>query len=753
MKILRAHAFVAVLIWTLLNPSHLPAGELISIRSGDQSLLQFRGDANDDWWLQSSPDLTRWTTVTQFGTLHSGKTSSAPWRSAGPMSGPQLFYRGLKSDGLFDFSMFRTIHLRFTQQNWSTLLANSRTSGINTLGVVSLLNGITNVGTGARYKGNTSYSRSGTKKSINLEFDHTNAPGHLMSFETINLNNAFGDSTIMREALYFDAMRRYTPCPRASMAQVFINGSLWGVYTLVQQENGQLINAYFPSNDGDRWRTPNAALGGGGPGGGGGFSGSNSALAYLGSTNIASYRQHYTLQTTNSTSDVAYGRLVNAIRVLNTTPAAELRDKVEDVLAVDNWLWSLAFENLFADDDSYWNKGADYGFYYERESGRIHPVEHDGNEAFVPADATLSPVQGAGSNNRPVLGRFLAIPELRQRYLAHLRTALREQFHPSILTPRVDLLHRLSISAILLDPNKGFTAANHTNAIRELKTWVTNRYHFLTNHAELRPLQPQIVAVTAPATPPGAKETPWITALVTRGGSDPIDSVWLYHRGANHGRFRFLRMLDDGLHGDGDANDGVFGGAVPAYPAGVKVRYYVEARSANAARAARFHPDRAEGDPLAYRVVIATASSSPVILNELMASNSTTLADPQGEYDDWIELRNVTDEDVDMTGRYLSDEPNNPRKWRFPAGVRIPANGYLLVWADEDGGAAQGLHASFKLSAGGEELFLTDTDANDNAILDRIEFGRLGENEAYGRSNEDADQWTSVLPTPGASNR
>src|SRR5688572_32072355 len=87
--------------------------------------------------------------------------------------------------------------------------------------------------------------------------------------------------------------------------------------------------------------------------------------------------------------------------------------------------WFLAIENIFVDDDSYWNKGADYGFYYEPESGRIHPVEHDGNEAFTSVGSInfrLSPVQGATGSNRPLLSKLLAIPELRQRYLAHMRT-------------------------------------------------------------------------------------------------------------------------------------------------------------------------------------------------------------------------------------------------------------------------------------------------------------------------------------------
>ena len=148
---------------------------------------------------------------------------------------------------------------------------------------------------------------------------------------------------------------------------------------------------------------------------------------------------------------MAWQRLINAIYVLNITPTNELRDKVEEVLAVDNWLWFLAIENIFADDDSYFNKGADYGFYYEIESGRIHPVEHDGNEAFTAGDVLLSPVQGATAGNRPLLQRLLPIAELRQRYLAHMRMVLQERYNPAAMTAMIDQFEALSINAIIAD--------------------------------------------------------------------------------------------------------------------------------------------------------------------------------------------------------------------------------------------------------------------------------------------------------------
>jgi hypothetical protein len=211
-------------------------------------------------------------------------------------------------------------------------------------------------------------------------------------------------------------------------------------------------------------------------------------------------------------------------------------------------------------------------------------------------------------------------------------------------------------------------------------------------------------------------------------------------------------MFDDGAHGDGSAGDQLFGAATTNYPAGHKIHYYVEARSANTNKSAVFAPRRAEIAPYSYRVGLVSAPSTPVVINEVMASNAGTIADPQGEFDDWIELHNVTDTEVDMSGWHLSDEPNNPRKWRFPDGTKIPSRGFLLVWADEDGLDTPGLHASFKLSAEGEAIFLTDTDANQNAVLDSLDYDLQETDRSYGRPPANPDEFVLMNPTPGAAN-
>ena len=735
----------------------LSAGQPLSTRAADGSVelkfsgsnvqLKVDGDKDDDWRMQASTNLTAWTTLTNFGTILSGNVTNAPWRTVGTKASVPTYYRAVQTEGLYDPSLFRTISLIYTQATvalFSNAMHLGRQYGTNVyLPLLWMDNGATNQHVGARWKGNTSYTGGPNgavvRKSINLEFDYMVTNADLMSYSTVNLNNAAGDETVMREPLYFGVMSQYTPCPKGAMCQLYANGSLWSVYSLVQQENGELINEWFPSNDGDRWRAPNNPN-----------STATTAFGYLGNTNISTYLSYYELKTDNATTNVAFGRLVNAINVLNNT-TTDFRNTVENVFAVDNWLWFLAVENVFADDDSYWNKGADYGFYYEIESGRIHPVEHDGNESFVAGDVALSPLAGVNTT-RPLLYKFLNVPELKQRYLAHMRTILAENFNPGVMTAKINAFHALSVNAIVADPRKGITMSAYTNDLAALKTWVTNRYNNLMVNAELTPLQPNINSVSGPATTVYATNIPSITANVTSNAGSGVSSVWLYFRDKNYGRFTVRQMFDDGAHGDGAAGDSVYGAVTTNFPAGNKIHYYVEARASNTAQAARFAPARAEHETYDYSVALTTAASTSVVINEFLASNTSTLADPQGEYDDWIELRNLTGATVSLTGLYLTDEPSNPRKWPFPAGTTIAANGYLLVWADEDGLATSGWHANFKLSGDGEQIYLIDTDAKNNQVLDAITFGSQSSDISYGRTAADADVWSTMAPTPGAVN-
>ncbi|MEN6335646.1 MAG: lamin tail domain-containing protein [Phycisphaerales bacterium] len=151
---------------------------------------------------------------------------------------------------------------------------------------------------------------------------------------------------------------------------------------------------------------------------------------------------------------------------------------------------------------------------------------------------------------------------------------------------------------------------------------------------------------------------------------------------------------------------------------------------------------------------VAHAAAGPVLINELMAANSSSLADPQGQFDDWVELYNAGDAAIDTAGMYLTDDLDVPAKWKIPTGVsnstKIPAKGLLIVWLDGDT-TDSGLHASFGLDAGGDRLALFDKDGS--TLLDQVTFKTQRCDVSYGRYPSGADDWRfMMLATPGNLN-
>jgi len=143
-----------------------------------------------------------------------------------------------------------------------------------------------------------------------------------------------------------------------------------------------------------------------------------------------------------------------------------------------------------------------------------------------------------------------------------------------------------------------------------------------------------------------------------------------------------------------------------------------------------------------------------LVINEFMASNNSSLEDPQGQFDDWIEIYNNGTEAVDISGMYLTDNLSTPTKWQIPNDepllTTIPPGGHLLIWADGDA-SDTGLHSNFKLDASGEEIGLFNSDGA--TLLDSVVFGEQTSDISYGRYPDGTDNWRFFgSPSPAAEN-
>ena len=650
------------------------------------------------------------------------------------------------SPSLYNAQTLRTLYLRFHHEDWSEQMNAFYRTDIEVPAEL-IVDGQVYPEVGVHFRGTSSYfTVRSDKKSFNIAVDYGKDGQRLYGYKTLNLLNGHVDASFLREVLYNRIARDYIPAMKTNFVKLVINGENWGVYINLQQYNKDFLAEQFGTKGGVRWKV--------GPGKGG-------ALTYAGDDPTA-YQETYQLKTNNV--EAPWQDLIALCKMLDeTTSDAELVENLPSLLNIDQVLWQLAVSNVFMDDDGYIHKGGDYAIYQD-VNGRFHLIPHDNNESFRfgregrggpggggPGgwswgnleNGMASPVAHEDNAARPLIHRLLSNPEWRARYLAHVRTVADEWLDWEVLGPIINEYQKLIDAEVQQDDKKLYGYEDFaTGTPAELERFVTQRREYLRNHPELNKPSPKITAVEiGSGTSPVANQP--VSVKATLDKSLAADSVFLYYspdRSAVFNRIKMEKKADN------------YTAHIPAFPANTTVYYYIEANAVKTHDTTFFSPAHAEQGAAHYRVGVPVVKGSPIVINELMASNTKSLADPQGQYEDWLELHNLSDTTVNLTGMYLTDKIDNLKKWAFPADTTIPAHGYLLVWLDEDGKAEVGLHANFKLSRNGEIVMLVDTDARGNQVLDTVAFEKQEKDVALGRWPNGSGKLKQVQTTPGKEN-
>ena len=143
-----------------------------------------------------------------------------------------------------------------------------------------------------------------------------------------------------------------------------------------------------------------------------------------------------------------------------------------------------------------------------------------------------------------------------------------------------------------------------------------------------------------------------------------------------------------------------------------------------------------------------TVTGSRVYISEIMTSNSSSVPAPDGEFYDWIELCNPTDEAVDVSGFGFGLD-SAAAVWTIPSGTVIPAKGYALVFCAGragDSGRVGEVYATFRLSKkGGEELTLL---ASSGKTIDALKTETLDRGKTMYRVKEGSSFEIGGDPTP-----
>ncbi len=141
--------------------------------------------------------------------------------------------------------------------------------------------------------------------------------------------------------------------------------------------------------------------------------------------------------------------------------------------------------------------------------------------------------------------------------------------------------------------------------------------------------------------------------------------------------------------------------------------------------------------------------TAQLYINEWMPDNDNYLTDQEGEYDDWFEIYNAGTVAVNLNGYFLSDDPAEPQLFQVVQNLLVPADGFLLLWADGDLDQGDN-HVDFKLSANGESIVLSDPAGN---LIHQVDFGPFPTDFSSGFfSDGSANQIIFEEPTPGTAN-
>lgn len=580
---------------------------------------------------------------------------------------------------------------------------------------------------GIRLRG--AVARGARKKSFKIsfrEFGHDDR--EFYSLRKLNLNCDFQDIHLMRAKTCTDLFRLMgVDAARVGYAKLYINNEYRGLFANSEEIDKAFLKTRFDNNDGNLYKCPGGATMQNGSGG-------------------------YFLQTNEDVHD--HSDILEFIQVLNNTPADRFKEEIEKVFNVDEMLMYVACNVLLGAWDDYWVLVKNFYFYHDLITDQFNYIPHDfdgslgtdwyhGNIAYGNV-YTWSPNSG-----RPMVENLLKVKEYRDRYTHYLMLLCMWPFSLEAMEPEINRTANMIRETLTTDPYWGWNPSDFDKAFNQAISQGNVKYGMkeyirLRRNSALQQLEkigPYIKKLSRMPLLPTEFDPVTLTFLVI--DRENISRVNLIIQ--TNGSSQNIEMFDNGANGDAEANDCVYSANIPAIADAEKVYYAVEAINAQGLKSR--YPAENEWDTFSINY-----QPPNILFNEVLAQNEAATKDNFGEYNDWFELFNPTDERIDLTGMYVSDNLSNPRKWRL-GNLCIPPQGFLLLWADDD--AQQGSnHVAFKLSAEGEELGLFDTDEHLNIPIDLLFFDQQAADVSYGRTEDGADEWIFYeTPTPGRGNR
>ncbi len=689
-------------------------------------------------------------------------------------------------DNVFAGKQVFTIAIEFSQPAWWDSLTAYYEAGLEQyLAATVTINGQVFDSVGVRFKGNISYYHPNDKKPFRLKFDEWVDTQRWDGLKGVHLNNCWEDPTFMREKLHFDFCRDAgIPAPRANFAELYLNGELWGFYSLVEHVDKIFLSARYGNSGGNQYKAVDAVVGGGGL---------VSDFLWYGSDPSA-YYDRYELK--SDPAPTTWTDLIAVIDSLNNSPDTAIA--LPPVVNMDALYRAISTDILFANLDSYAGSGRNFYLYFNQATGAMEWIPWDMNMSIgsywglVTNYETLDICYVSNATTRPLVAKIHETPSLHEDYLYSFCQLSSEYFSDERLFPEIDEIAILIRSYVYADPRKMFTNAQFETNINVDITTGGHRKPGLKSFITAREasVQEQLTALGVTCEPtvlpgdvvinefaasntqildPAGEAEDWIEFYNNTAATIDLSGMYLTDTAAEPDQWQFpagtaiapdeylIVWADEdegqpGLHANFKlSTNGEYIGFSDTQMAVLdSVTFGPQTTDLTMARIPNGTGPFVQGPPTfgAYNGSGYTPiGAGEVAINEFEASNDS-IPDPAGEFEDWIELYNNTDHPITLAGLYLSDDITTPTKWEIPEGTVIETNGYLIIWADEDVGQ-EGLHATFKLSAGGEAVILSN---HDLSVVDSTSFGAQTLNRSLARIPNGTGPFVQGPPTFGTYN-
>jgi hypothetical protein len=602
---------------------------------------------------------------------------------------------------------------------------------------------------GITLRGNT--SRNSQKKSFKLSFN-TFIPGRdFYNLDKMNLNGEHNDPSIIRSKLCWDLFNDVGIIhSRAAHTEVYINEKYYGLYINVEHVDDKFLKKNFSDAKGNLWKCLYPA-----------------DLVYLGEDQnlykkISGGIKTYDLKTNETADD--YSELAHLISIINKTSLLLLPDSLEKIIDISSVIKLFAFNTLVASWDDYRSLNNNYYLYHDpsKDKFTILPYDYDNtfavdwfNTDWATADPYNYPKTVKGS--RPLWDRLITIKQYKNLYTHFLDFYNNKAFKLPLWENRLENLRiKITTSALAdsfrtLDYN--FTFSDFLNSYssvhyenqhvkRGLREYVNLRSTSLSTKLSYSSGEKPIVyEYDWYPKNPGPNDTIFIVASAfSQAGLNSVEVE--YQNNLSSSIYHFPMIYSPVLNSKKVEEADNWKVTIPPLGENSSGKFRITAKDVNQLQLSF---------PRGGWIVIKTSpvENNHVVINELLAKNNSTNTDSAGQFEDWIELYNPTNQTVSLNGYYLTDNKDSLMQWKFPDGISIAPLDYLLVWCDNDLDQT-GLHTNFKLNADGEFIALTAQDGI--TILDSISFGTQYSDISFGRLPDGSTKWSFLTPTPDKKN-